>query len=177
MNEYIENFLGYLSVERGLAKNTLVAYRRDLGKYTQHLKSQGIAAIGEVKRAQITDYIFSQKKGGLAATSISRSLAAIKTFHRFLVREGLAKEDPEIMEARAGCFVAGRGRGDDQGRARQALAADPGHGYSGIVLRQRDAGFRACGVKNGKYPAGCRLYPLSGEGSERADYSDWKECP
>ncbi len=94
MNHLIEDFINYLSVERGLAQNTLVAYRRDLTAYAQHLSSRGFTEISRVKKDAITDYIFQQKKAGLSVSSICRSLAAIKMFHRFLVREGLNNEDP-----------------------------------------------------------------------------------
>jgi len=97
MTDFIEDFLNYLSVERGLAQNTLLAYRRDLAAYAEHLKKNGVADSAQTRREQITEYIFHQKKSGLSATSICRSLAAIKTYHRFLVREGLAKEDPTAL--------------------------------------------------------------------------------
>lgn len=97
MKDFIEDFINYLSVERGMAQNTLLAYRRDLSAYAEHLANQGISDAGQVKRENITDYIFHQKKAGLAVTSICRSLAAIKTFHRFLVREGLVREDPTSL--------------------------------------------------------------------------------
>jgi integrase/recombinase XerD len=94
MKDLIENFISYLSIERGLAANTLVAYRHDLTKYTGHLQTQGIQAPQQIVRDNITQYIYDLKKGGLSANSISRNLAAIKMFHRFLLRENLVHEDP-----------------------------------------------------------------------------------
>ena len=97
MKNFIEDFINYISVERGLAKNTLLAYRRDLTKYSEHLDRVGVTSPAQLKREHITEYIFQEKKSGLSTTSICRSLAAIRTFHRFLVREGLAKDDPTTM--------------------------------------------------------------------------------
>ncbi|MBI4310025.1 MAG: site-specific tyrosine recombinase XerD [Candidatus Omnitrophica bacterium] len=94
MNHLIEEFITHISVERGLAKNTLLAYRRDLEKYAGYLAKKGAASPQNVARAQVTDYMFDLKKHGLTATSICRHLAAIKMFHRFLVRENLCAEDP-----------------------------------------------------------------------------------
>ncbi len=94
MEEFIQEFINYLSVERGLAKNTLIAYRRDLMKYKECLSGKKIEDADSVTRKDITTYMYDQKQEGLSATSICRSLAAIKMFHRFLVRERLAKEDP-----------------------------------------------------------------------------------
>ncbi|MGE0269167.1 MAG: site-specific tyrosine recombinase XerD [Candidatus Omnitrophota bacterium] len=90
----IEEFINYLAVERGLANNTLLAYRRDLLKYAQFLKRNGVFQADSVVRKHVTDFMYDQKEKKLSTNSICRALAAIKTFHRFLVRERLAKEDP-----------------------------------------------------------------------------------
>jgi len=94
MNENIEEFINYLSVERGLADNTLLAYRLDLKKYSLFLSKKGVKEAKQVKRDHITDFMYDQKKKGLSTNSICRRLAAIKVFHRFLVRERLVSEDP-----------------------------------------------------------------------------------
>lgn len=94
MKELIDEFMNYLSVERGLAKNTILAYRRDLTDYTRSLEKNGIQEVEQVFKDHVTKHMYDQKQKGLSANSISRSLAAIKMFHRFLVRERLAKEDP-----------------------------------------------------------------------------------
>ena len=94
MKELIEEFINYLAVERGLADNTLLAYRRDLNKYSLCLVKKGIKDAEQVKREDISDFMYDQKKKGLSANSICRSLAAIKMFHRFLVRERLVAVDP-----------------------------------------------------------------------------------
>ena len=94
MQELIEEFVNYISIERGLAKNTLLAYRRDLQKYLEYMERGGRSHIQQVSRDRVTAYMYDQKQKGLSTTSICRSLAAIKMFHRFLVRERLAKEDP-----------------------------------------------------------------------------------
>ncbi|MBZ0167724.1 MAG: site-specific tyrosine recombinase XerD [Candidatus Omnitrophica bacterium] len=94
MKEQIEEFLNYLAVERGLAQNTLLAYRRDLLKYAAFLKKKKVLDASQVSRKLVTDFMYDQKEKDLSTNSICRALAAIKTFHRFLVRERLADEDP-----------------------------------------------------------------------------------
>ncbi len=94
MNHYIDEFIDYLAVERGLADNTLLAYRSDLLKYVDYLNKKKIKNPSLVKRDHVTSFMFDQKEKGLSANSICRSLAAIKMFHRFLVRERFSKEDP-----------------------------------------------------------------------------------
>ncbi|MBF0479263.1 MAG: site-specific tyrosine recombinase XerD [Candidatus Omnitrophica bacterium] len=94
MQQFIDEFLNFLAVERGLAGNTLLAYRSDLTKYCDSLSEKGVNGPDKVSRENITDYMFDEKKKGISATSICRNLSAIKMFHRFLVRERFAKEDP-----------------------------------------------------------------------------------
>lgn len=94
MKEFIGEFINFLAVERGLAQNTLLAYRRDLNKYLDFLSEKGIKGVEQVTKDHVTKSMFDQKEHGISTSSICRSLAAIKMFHRFLVRERLAKEDP-----------------------------------------------------------------------------------
>ncbi len=97
MKAFIDEFLNYLSVERGLARNTLLAYRRDLEKYIEYLSQKSIKASNQVSREHVSNFMFDLKKHDMSATSICRNLAAVKMFHRFLVRENLAKEDPTTL--------------------------------------------------------------------------------
>jgi integrase/recombinase XerD len=97
MKEFIDDFMDYLSVERGLAANTLLAYRRDLDKYTDYLSQKGVKSSVHVNREHVSNFMFDLKKHNMSPTSICRNLAAVKMFHRFLVRENLAKEDPTTL--------------------------------------------------------------------------------
>lgn len=97
MKLLIQEFITHISVERGLAKNTMLAYGRDLEKYTHYLADQGVKVPQQCARDHVTGFMFDLKKHGLSTTSICRNLAAIKMFHRFLVREDLAKEDPSTL--------------------------------------------------------------------------------
>jgi len=93
MKAMIEDFLNYLSVERGLAKNTIESYRRDLVKFMNFLDGAGLGSLDRVKRSDITDFLMGQKDKNLTATTLSRNLVAIKMLFRFLARERLIKED------------------------------------------------------------------------------------
>jgi len=97
MKEFIDEFMNYLSVERGLAKNTLLAYRRDLTKYIDYLSLKSVKTSNGVSREHVSNFMFDLKKHEMSATTICRNLAAVKMFHRFLVRENLAKEDPTTL--------------------------------------------------------------------------------
>ncbi|MFZ2602904.1 MAG: site-specific tyrosine recombinase XerD [Candidatus Omnitrophota bacterium] len=97
MRELIETFLNYILVERGLAKNTILSYKDDLGFYMDFLQSRSINALSATSRNDITNFMLNQKDKGISSSSISRRLAAIKSFYRFLVREKLLKSDPTSL--------------------------------------------------------------------------------
>jgi len=94
VQELINAFLNYLSVERGLSPNTLISYRRDLASYGDFLSRRHIDALSRITKSDITDLMFYQKDKGISPNSIARHLAAIRMFHRFLVRERIVKVDP-----------------------------------------------------------------------------------
>ncbi|MDO8748893.1 MAG: site-specific tyrosine recombinase XerD [Candidatus Omnitrophota bacterium] len=97
MQELVENFLNYLSVERSLSKNTILSYRRDLEKYIHYLKNSNINSLSQTARKNISDFMFGLKDGGLSAVSIARNLVAIKVLYRFLVRERILTTDPSSL--------------------------------------------------------------------------------
>ena len=93
MKHLLDEFLNYLTVERGLSKNTISAYRTDLEHFIGRMEAVGIKDVGKIKRQDITSYMLYLKDKGIGANSISRALVAIKMFYRFLIQEHLAKED------------------------------------------------------------------------------------
>ncbi|MDD5155164.1 MAG: site-specific tyrosine recombinase XerD [Candidatus Omnitrophica bacterium] len=97
MRQLIDNFLSYLSVERGLSRNTTASYQEDLNFYMDFLEEHAFDSLSKVTRNDIADFMLLQKDKGLASNSIARRLAAIKSFHRFLVRERILKADPTSL--------------------------------------------------------------------------------
>ena len=94
MKKLLEEFLNYLSVERGLSINTIASYRSDLIAFLNHLEGVSVKEIGGVKRQDIMNYLLGLKeKNKLSSNSISRALVAIKAFYKFLVQERLTKDD------------------------------------------------------------------------------------
>ncbi|MCX5702410.1 MAG: site-specific tyrosine recombinase XerD [Candidatus Omnitrophica bacterium] len=97
MKEFIDIFLNYLSVERGLSRNTIIAYKEDLGFYMDFIMGRKIDSLSKTAKNDIVNFMLYQKDKGLSANSISRRLVAIKVFYRFLVRERILKIDPSIL--------------------------------------------------------------------------------
>ncbi len=94
MRGRIDEFLGHLAVERGASVNTVEAYRRDLRAYADHLESTGVTGWAAVDRDHLAGFVASLRSRGLAASTVERKVAAIRSFHRFLVREGVAERHP-----------------------------------------------------------------------------------
>lgn len=88
-----KSFLEYLTVEKGLSKNTIDSYSRDLRGYLSFLEREGLAP-KKVLRKNLTDYIGELRNTGLVPSSIARNLSTIRRFHRFLISEGLSDIDP-----------------------------------------------------------------------------------
>ena len=82
-----------MSAERGAAKNTIDAYRRDLTDYISYLTAHG-AQPTTAGREQVVAYLASLAAEGLAASSSSRRLSAIRQFHRFLCADNIRGDDP-----------------------------------------------------------------------------------
>ncbi|MHB9146082.1 MAG: site-specific tyrosine recombinase XerD [Symbiobacteriia bacterium] len=94
MKKLIHEFINYLSVERGLALNTLESYGRDLRQYSQYLQVGDDTAFDLASRTQIVDYLMHLQQQGKATATIARRLAALKAFYQFLVREKYLDKDP-----------------------------------------------------------------------------------
>ena len=95
----VRGYLAHLQVERGLAANTLGAYRRDLERYLQHLESLGLRGPDDVREEHVTAFLAAIRTGEdggapLVATSAARAVVAVRGFHRFLHLEGTAADDP-----------------------------------------------------------------------------------
>ncbi len=93
MEPLIDRFLEHLVVERGLAQNSLEAYQRDLTRYGSYLNGRQ-QQVTTLDRAEVPRYLLGLREAGLSPRSVARHLAAIRQFHRFLVREGHSTDDP-----------------------------------------------------------------------------------
>ena len=98
-----ERYLDHLAVERGLSEHTLSAYRRDLRRYVAFLTRRDMLEPGEVEEATVRSFVASlsasthgPNDAPYRATSVARTLSAVRSFHRFLLREGVTDRDPAV---------------------------------------------------------------------------------
>lgn len=92
---FVDDFLGYLAIERGASSHTIVAYSGDLRVYIGYLSECGID-VRSVARDDVVRFMTTLQANGLAPSSIERKVAAIKSFHAFLIREGFTDVHPTL---------------------------------------------------------------------------------
>jgi integrase/recombinase XerD len=100
---HVERFLVYLVAERGLSSNTVAAYRRDLRRYAAFLTARGVHRPQDIDDAAVRSFVASISASThgpdgepYKATSVARALSAVRSFHRFLLREAIVDRDPSV---------------------------------------------------------------------------------
>jgi len=96
----LQGYLDHLTIERGVAANTLSSYRRDLRRYFEHLTVRGVDDLAKVSEADVSEFLMALRRGDpdsgvspLSAVSAARTLIAVRGLHRFAAAEGLAEFD------------------------------------------------------------------------------------
>jgi integrase/recombinase XerD len=94
-----DEYLRYLMVERGLAANTIESYQRDLRRYAGLLAARGVRELGDVRPADVAEFLAAIRKGDeshkpLVASSAGRAVIAVRGLHSFALAQGMASGDP-----------------------------------------------------------------------------------
>ena len=90
----VDSYLRHLTIERGMAKNTLLAYKRDLERYLKFLGYQSIESADQIGELLVRDFAQSLvTESGMVASSVARILAAVRGFHKFMLFEGVLEND------------------------------------------------------------------------------------
>ncbi len=93
MQVLLDQFLDYVSLERGLSENTRKAYGADLSTFIAFLQARGVKSINSVTRQHILDFLMEQRDRGLSTGSISRRLVSIKVLFKYLQQEALLRSN------------------------------------------------------------------------------------
>jgi len=95
MENFLQDYMTMLKVERNLARNSLESYERDLQQYHQYLKTElKLKTIRNVTLGHIRSFVRKLSNRGLAANSIKRAVSSIRTYHNFLSAEGHMEDNP-----------------------------------------------------------------------------------
>jgi integrase/recombinase XerD len=92
LSPLIDCFLGTIALEKGLAKNTVEAYGRDLARFADFLAGQGVGSWRDLTALHVRSFISLLRKSGLSSRSITRHIVTLRRFHRFLEDEGIASD-------------------------------------------------------------------------------------
>lgn len=148
----VDAYLDHLEAEVGASGHTVAAYRRDLGRYLNWLANQGVTLTDHVARDHIAGFAQwlaagDEERAGLAASSVSRSLAAVRSLHRFAVRDGEAAADP----------AAQVGVPKQPKRLPKALALNQVQSLLDVPDRDTPAGLRDAALLELLYGTGARV--------------------
>ncbi len=91
--DYVREFLSYLRVERGLAKNSIESYERDLAKLKTWAKSKNMETV-ELTRPDLRGFVADLSREGLSPSSVSRIVSAVRGFYKFLLIDGHLEKNP-----------------------------------------------------------------------------------
>jgi len=94
MQNLLNSYFDHLLIEKGVADNTLEAYRRDLKRYVSFLEQKGLTDVRSVIPKTVIEFLVQIKGEGLSANSMNRSLAALRGFYKFLLQEKAVEESP-----------------------------------------------------------------------------------
>jgi integrase/recombinase XerD len=100
MEKWIDRYMNYIAVEKGLSRNTLDSYGGDLVRYADFLRGLGIDEIGKTSKTEAMAYLLSLWKQGLSPKTVARSISVLRGFYRWLADEGVLAGNPlEDMES------------------------------------------------------------------------------
>jgi len=94
MDQRLDQFLHFVVVEKGLSRNTIEAYGHGLTRFVDYLREREVQDVREVGKFDVQGFLLALKKMNLKTKSIVRNLAAIRSFFRFLIQEGILEANP-----------------------------------------------------------------------------------
>ncbi|HEU4405244.1 MAG TPA: site-specific tyrosine recombinase XerD [Polyangiaceae bacterium] len=152
LDRWLDAYLDHVRVERGLAKNTLEAYARDLGKLARFAEAKALTEVSAIDLAFVAELLSSWAREGLGARSAARHLSALRGFFRFLVRERAIAADPSALLDRP---QLGR-------RLPKALSVEEVERLLGAPDPAEPRGLRDLAMLHVLYAAGLRVSELVG---------------
>ncbi|QQZ10966.1 site-specific tyrosine recombinase XerD [Heyndrickxia vini] len=97
MLDRLRDFIHFMIVEKGLSKNTVVSYERDLKSYINYMqKVEQIETLNGITRVHIVHFLNHLKQQGKSAKTLARHVASVRSFHQFLLREKATDSDPSV---------------------------------------------------------------------------------
>ena len=96
MEEYIDRFVLFMIGSGNKSRNTILSYKRDIAKYITFLQEKGITDVTSTNRALVLTYLIALQEQGKAASTVSRTLASLRSFYMYLIDSGVDMKDPTL---------------------------------------------------------------------------------
>ena len=94
MNRACADYLHYLTLEKNASPNTISSYRLDISRYLEFLKERRVNTLDEITEHHTAEFLGRLRDSGLSARSVTRCFSAIRGFHKFLIGDGVARNNP-----------------------------------------------------------------------------------
>lgn len=94
--QYLSEYLEYIEIEKGLAQNTIEAYRRDLSEFLDFCKTKGTNDISDIKRSHLNSFILDLREQNYTPRSVVRKIASLRGFFKWLCANEYTKTDPTL---------------------------------------------------------------------------------
>jgi integrase/recombinase XerD len=97
MEQHCRSYLHFLALEKNASRNTIASYELDLKRYVVFLRKHRVRSLRAIDGTTTTQFLTALRDEGLSPRSVTRTLSAIRGFHKFLIGDGIAKLDPTEM--------------------------------------------------------------------------------
>jgi integrase/recombinase XerD len=94
MRQHCEDYLHFLALERNASRNTIASYKLDIGRYLGFLEQREIRTPDEITEAHTVEFLGTLRSAGLSPRSVTRCISSLNGFHKFMVGEGIAQNNP-----------------------------------------------------------------------------------
>lgn len=94
--QILSEYLEYLEVEKGLSRNTLDAYRRDLSAFIDFCASLGAQELTQIQRNHLNSYIFDLREKKYSPASVMRKIASLRGFFKWLCANEICVQNPTL---------------------------------------------------------------------------------
>ena len=94
MNAYVDEYASFMTNVRHKALNTIESYKRDVNQYITYLNQSGVEDAALATKTTVLSYLLSLQKQGRATSTVSRTLASLRSFYVFLIQNGEVVNDP-----------------------------------------------------------------------------------
>ncbi len=100
MEQDMMQFVAYLEREKNASNSTIMSYQRDLKKMFCFMEEKGVESVGKITATNLNSYILQMEKDGFSTSSVSRSIASMRSFFHYLFKTKKTEEDPsEVLKA------------------------------------------------------------------------------